>query len=327
LNLIKEKTPENTIINSWWDFGDWFKAVAKRRVIFDGQSQLTPQAYWMGKVILNNDEYEAARILRMLNNGGNRAFEVINEYVKDPLQSVLLLESILDFDPVKAKQTLLGFLPVTAADEVIRLLFSPPANACFVVDPSMVGKIVAISYLGNWNFSKVYMAQNFNQKEKDQILEHLKKLGRDPAQMQILYQEVFLISPGSLEDWISQRVQFYSGLASGHEKDGKIYFDHGFIYNPKEQVVYSNSGQIPRSLFVVTGNNLVEIAFPKANLGFSMLVAKGKEGYKSILLDRQQANSVFVRLYFFNAFGLRYFAPFIQSQENQDYLRVFNIVW
>jgi hypothetical protein len=327
LNLIKEKTPDNTIINSWWDFGDWFKAVGKRRVIFDGQSQLTPQAYWMGKALLDNDEEEAARILRMLNNGGNRAFEIIDEHIKDPLQSVLLLESILSFDPVRAKQTLLGFLPEPAANEVIKILFSTPSKAVFVVDPSMVGKIVAISYLGNWNFSKVYMAQNFNQKEKDQILEHLKKLGRNPAEMQVLYQEVFLISPGNLEDWISQRVQFYSGLANGHEKDGNIFFDHGFIYNPKEQIIYANSGQIPRSLFVLIGNNLVEIGMPNANVGFSALVVKTKEGYKSILLDRQLANSLFVRLYFFNGMGLRHFAPFIESEQGTEHIRVFNIVW
>ena len=51
LHIIRDKTPAQTIVNSWWDFGDWFKVIGRRRVIFDGQSQHTPQAYWMAKAI------------------------------------------------------------------------------------------------------------------------------------------------------------------------------------------------------------------------------------------------------------------------------------
>jgi hypothetical protein len=34
-----------------------------------------------------------------------------------------------------------------------------------------------------------------------------------------------------------------------------------------------------------------------------------------------------VRLYFFNGMGLRYFTPFIESEEGQEHIRVFNIAW
>jgi dolichyl-diphosphooligosaccharide--protein glycosyltransferase len=325
--MIKEKTPQDTIINSWWDFGDWFKTVGNRRVIFDGQSQNFPQAYWMAKVILGNNEEEAVAILRMLNNGGNRAFEVIDEYIKDPLQSVLLLESVLTYDLEHAKAKLLDFLPEPAVNEVIKLIFSKSGRAVFVVDPSMQGKIVAISYLGDWNFSKVYMAQKFNKMEKDQILEHLKKLGRNPAVMQQLYQEVFLIAPGSLENWISKRLQFYSGLANGQEKDGLVFFEHGFIYNPKDQTIQTNNGQIPRSLFVLINGMMTEMVFPNANVVFSCLVVKTDQGYKSVLLDRELANSMFVRMFYFNGMGLKHFLPYIESQSGSEFIRVFTVVW
>ena len=45
LKEIDEKAPEQTIINSWWDFGHWFKAIGNRPVTFDGGSQNTPQAH------------------------------------------------------------------------------------------------------------------------------------------------------------------------------------------------------------------------------------------------------------------------------------------
>jgi hypothetical protein len=282
----------------------------------------------MGKVILSNNEKEAIGILRMLNNGGNRAFEIINEYVFDQLQSVLLLESVILLDPEKAKQRLSEFLPPAAVQAVIKNLFSKPGNACFIVDPSMQFKMPAISYLGSWDFSKVYIVQNFNKEEKSRIIEHLKGLGKDPEEMQRLYQEVFLIPSGNLDDWISQRFQIYAGKAfNGKEKEDVIVFDNGFIYNPKEQFIYSGAQQIPRSLFVLTEDSATEFRYGNANVGFSVAVAKTKDGYKAVFLDRELANSLFVRLYYFNGMGLKHFAPLIVSEEGENYIRIFKIDW
>jgi len=327
LNMIREKTPENTILNSWWDFGDWFKVVARRRVIFDGQSQYTPQAYWMAKSILSNDEEQAVAILRMLNNGGNRAFEIINQHVKDELRSVLLLESVLNARPDDARSALLEHLPVLAADEVMRLLFYKPARACFIVDNTMIPKMPAISYLGNWDFSKVYIVQNFNSREKDAILDYLKKLGRDSLQIQRFYQEVFLIAPENIDTWLSTRLQFYGGLASGREKEGVIFFENGCVYDPKEQTLALSNGQIPRSLFVLEGDAFVERPLANANAPFSALVYNIDNTYKCIVLDRELANSLFVRLYCLRGKGLKHFLPFIDAEDANNYIRVFNIAW
>lgn len=327
LNIIKEKTPQQVIVNSWWDFGDWFKVVARRRVIFDGQSQDTPQAYWMAKVLLSHSEDEAVSILRMLNNGGNKAFETINERLNNPLESVLLLENVISLTPERAREILLKYLPVSAAENVIKMLFSKSSAACFIAENSMIPKMAAISYLGNWDFSKVYIAQNFNNKEKDNIIEYLKNTGRDIQQMQKFYQEAFVITSRNLDEWLSYRLQFYSNLVNGQEKNGFIFFDNGFMYNPTEKLIQSNSGQVPISLFALIDNKFTEITYPNANAPFSILVLKEKETYKCILLDRQLAGSMFVRLYFFNGAGLAHFIPFIDAQEGNNYIRVFNVVW
>ncbi|MFA5356656.1 MAG: STT3 domain-containing protein [Candidatus Omnitrophota bacterium] len=327
LELIKEKTPEGTIINSWWDFGDWFKVIARRPAIFDGQSQDTPQAYWMAKAILSEDEDKAVGILRMLNNGGNSAFDTINGYIKDPLQSVLLLEGVIGSSPQKAQATLNNFLPASLTQKVMQLLYGTPGRACFIVDNTMIPKMGAISYLGTWDFSKVYIAQNFNKLEKEQIMEHLKGLGRNIEEAQRYYQEIFLIKPGNLDDWLSGRVLFYGEPVSGREKDAEVFFANGFIYTPKENAIRSNVGQVPRSLFVLQGNNFVEFTYPNANAPFSALVVKTDNGYKCVLFDRALANSMFVRLYFFKGIGLKHFSPLIDAEEGNSYIRVFNINW
>ncbi|MFA5146873.1 MAG: STT3 domain-containing protein [Candidatus Omnitrophota bacterium] len=328
LNLMKEKTPPDTIVNSWWDFGDWFKVVAGRRVIFDGQSQGTPQAYWMAKALLTDDENRAVSILRMLNNGGNEAFNAMDRNIKNPLLSALLLEGIMVMPPDKAQATLAKFLPPSFdRDEVMRILFAAPPRACFVVDNSMPFKIGAISFLGNWDFSKVYIAQNFNKQEKGQIIEYLKGFGRDEQDLQRFYQEVFLISTKKLDDWLSHRLQFYSGLMDGREKDGIVYFENGFAYNPKDNSLQSGNGQIPRSLFLQVGDDIVESVYPKPNIICSLLIFRTESGYKCIMLDRELGRSIFVRLYFMRGKGLKHFVPFIDAEEGNSYIRVFGIAW
>ncbi|MFH1888507.1 MAG: STT3 domain-containing protein [Candidatus Omnitrophota bacterium] len=327
LSLIGEKTPAGTIVNSWWDFGDWFKVIARRPVIFDGQSQHTPQAYWMAKAILSTDEDKAARILRMLNNGGNRAFEIINGYLKDPLQSVLLLESAIDNSPQKAQEALNDLLPVPLTQNVMQLLYNTPGKACFVVENTMISKMAAISYLGNWDFSKVYIAQNINKLEKEQIMERLRELGRNIEDAQRYYQEIFLIKPDNLDNWLSHKVVFHGEPASGRVEDGEVFFANGFIYNLKNKTIRSSAGKVPYSLFVLQGSKFVEIAYPNANTKFSALVFKADNGYKCIFLDRELAKSMFVRLYFFNGLGLKHFSPLLDSEEGGNYIRVFNINW
>ena len=100
------------------------------------------------------------------------------------------------------------------------------------------------------------------------------------------------------------------------------------VYNPAEQTVYSNNRQRPQSTFIFfKQDNLVEIIYPGNNLGFSVLVFKINEAYKAVMLNRELANSLFVRLYFLNGMGLRHFKSFIDAEGTNDYLRIFNITW
>jgi len=71
LIYIKENSSKDAIINSWWDFGHWFKAIGDRAVTFDGASQNSPMAHWIGRALLTSNEKEAVGILRMLDCGSN----------------------------------------------------------------------------------------------------------------------------------------------------------------------------------------------------------------------------------------------------------------
>jgi dolichyl-diphosphooligosaccharide--protein glycosyltransferase len=329
LVLMRDKLPKDAVINSWWDFGDWFKVVSRRRVIFDGQSQNIPQAYWMAKAMLSEDEEETIRILRMLNNGGNKAFEIINEYLKEPTKSILLLESVLIApDLAKARSVLLEFVPVAAANEVMRLVFEPPKSpAYFVVDTSLPFKMGAISFLGNWNFLKVYIAQNLNRMERKKIIEYLIKLGRDKEEVERLYQEAFLIPSQERDNWISSPQQFYSPLIRGELRGDTVFFENGYTYKPKTQSFLTNEQKVCRSLFVFRKDHLVEVVYTNASQGFSALVTDFDQNYKMVLLDPPLGRSIFTRLYYLRGDGLRHFQSFIDAQVGNEYTRVFRVVW
>jgi len=57
------------------------------------------------------------------------------------------------------------------------------------------------------------------------------------------------------------------------------------------------------------------------------LIFKIEQDYYALMLDRELARSIFVRLYFLNGAGLKYFKPFIQEQKESKYIRVFEIDW
>ena len=331
LSKIKNNTPKNAILNSWWDYGDWIKKVAQRRVIFDGQIQNIPQAYWMAKVLITENEEEAIAILRMLNNGGNKAFEIIARNLHDPFASLILLKKVLLMDKEKARNLLSERLSPADQEAAMELIFGkPPSKAYFLVEYSMLQAMPGISFLGNWDFIKVYLASALDKKDNSKSREHLEKLGVNKEQIKKLSKELTLMRGEDLSGWASQRLSFQSKLLKSQEKDGVVLFDNGLVYLPEEKSVYlyiNNSYQRPKSLFIFKQGILGETVYFGDTLDFSALIFKIQQDYYALMLDRELARSIFVRLYFLNGTGFKYFKPFIQEQVGLKCIRVFEIDW
>jgi len=108
LERIKEDSKPDAIINSWWDFGHWFKFWADRAVTFDGTSQNTPQAHWIGKVLLTDDEDLAIGILRMLDCSGyisgSRAFNTLSDLTDDDVEAINIINEIMPMRSIIQKK-------------------------------------------------------------------------------------------------------------------------------------------------------------------------------------------------------------------------------
>ena len=75
LSRIRERSPSNTIVVTWSDYGYWVEYVADRRVLADGGSVRSRIPYWLGKALLAPSEAETVGLLRMLECGSDTASE------------------------------------------------------------------------------------------------------------------------------------------------------------------------------------------------------------------------------------------------------------
>jgi dolichyl-diphosphooligosaccharide--protein glycosyltransferase len=333
LIYLKDNTPQEAIINSWWDFGNFFKAVSKRRVIFDGQSQNRPIAYWMAKVLITSREEEALSILKMLNNSSDTTYPLINKYIKDPFRSIQVLKRLLALGKEEGRELLKKEdVPLQVIDEIIRRLYKIPPPAYFVVDKSMLHKMNSISFIGNWDFIKLYVYRNLN-KPKEEVLNSIVRIfGLTLKEAEKYYQEI-VITPGgkSIYESLSTRYLIYGEPMEGRREGNFIYFDNGLVYdlNLKKALFYSSyrkKYQKPKRLVISQKEKREDIKIDSkdySNRG--VWVFKVGDKYKALLLDERLLNSVYSRLYFLKGGLLKHFEPFYMDEEGGIY--IYKIVW
>ncbi len=164
LQKIKAESEPDAIINSWWDFGHWFKYWADRRVTLDGVTQNSPQAQWLGTMIQSSNEDETIGIMRMLDCGSNRAFDEVNKKYEDTEFSVALLRRIILEDKQGAEKILEqeGFSS-QETERILQNTHCEPPEDYFITSGDMVGKASVWGHFGTWNFSKAWMANNIRQ--------------------------------------------------------------------------------------------------------------------------------------------------------------------
>jgi asparagine N-glycosylation enzyme membrane subunit Stt3 len=157
MTWIKNNTPENTVLTSWWDFGHLFTAVADRPVTFDGGSQNTPRAYWVAKALVTSNENLSAGILRMLTSSGDKGIETLENYTHNTGKSVEILNKILPVDKQAAQTILVNDYNLTPEQAQNLLQYTHPDNPApheLILSSDMLSatKSTAWSSFGNWNF-------------------------------------------------------------------------------------------------------------------------------------------------------------------------------
>lgn len=155
MTWIKDNTPADTVITSWWDFGYLFEISADRQVTFDGGSQAGERAFWLGKAMTTDNLELSAGIFRMLDTTGDQAVAALNVVTNNNGKTTAILCEILPMTKEDAKNTLINnyHLNTAQADNVTQYTHPDnPRPVIFVASSDMLQKAGWWSYFGNWNF-------------------------------------------------------------------------------------------------------------------------------------------------------------------------------
>ena len=206
LNTIEQDSQPDAIITSWWDFGHWFKYVADRPVTFDGGSQNTPNAHWVGKLLQTDDYEHSIDILRMLNCGQNNAYDIIAEQEQDTLRAYQLTDNLIREDEAGARELLQerGYEEQTIND-ILENTHCQPPESYVIVSEDMVGKAGVWAHFGLWDFQKAYAYWAYqNQEQQEAISSIAQRLNQTSGQAAQTYNQIQQLgSRQQANQWIS----------------------------------------------------------------------------------------------------------------------------
>ncbi|MFC1709516.1 STT3 domain-containing protein [Candidatus Omnitrophota bacterium] len=335
---IRENSDEDAIINSWWDFGHWFKAVAKRKVLFDGKTQNSPIAFWMARALTTDNENESIGILRMLDISKNEAFELLETCGLTHTEAVGALLDIVKLSEQDARAYLKGLVDEERIDEVVALLFSNEMpQAYYIISYDMVSKMSPISHIGNWDFKKGDIWINASKKRLDEFMAYAEKEHNcTKEEAMSLLGEMSMLSDRDAPGWISSRDTIDAKTLSDkfRKDEDLLIFDNNLILNLSNYSAYVLRGQgqdigVPFSVAYMEDGALKENILEDSDLDYSVLIFKTDEdAYKSIFLDKDLTKSMFVRMYFLKGEGLTFFEKALEEKTLSDnFVYVYNVNW
>lgn len=319
LNKINLEASEFAVINSWWDFGHWFKAIGNRPVTFDGGTQNTPQAHWIGKVLLTSNEKEAIGILRMLDCNANGAFDLVDEITNDSLDSKLLIDKIILMEKEEATSFLLdnGFSSTDTTNIVEKTHCSNLPENYFITSYDMIGKSGVWAHFGSWNFTKSTIVNivRRNNDNKDRSVSAL--VDRFGFSNEVAEDYYFQVIGNDPNNWIAPWPSYASGVSSCSVQNDLLLCQNGLAINmtTSEPFIMTQEGRKqPQSFsFVDTLGNYQMIEYDNNTIPYGAALFRNGNSYQSILMMPELTGSMFTRLYFFDGLGLEQFNKFTQE--------------
>ncbi|ADC69229.1 Oligosaccharyl transferase STT3 subunit [Methanocaldococcus sp. FS406-22] len=289
LDWIKETAPKNAVITCWWDNGHIYTYEARRMVTFDGGSQNTPRAYWVGRIFATSNENLAIGIIRMLATSGDEAFEkgsvLMNFTHNNVSETVKILNEILPVNRSTAYEILTKKYGLSdkEAELVLNATHPEHPNPDYLITYNRMTDIAPVwSMFGFWNFS---LPPNTPDKKREKgaffkgtsyylgngtILTNVNVYG---------YSYVTLINNTNISTYIVQKINGQTKII-GTFKIHKLY-----IKTPSgvREIVLNKDGQLSE---------------------FIRLNANG-EGY-AWLSTRNLEDSIYARLHFLDGYGLKH---------------------
>jgi len=330
LQRIDFEAEPDAIINSWWDFGHWFKAVGDRAVTFDGTSQNSPNAHWIGSVLLTDDEDYAVGTLRMVDCGQNKAFDELNKVIKDGARSITIIEEIIRLSKEEANSILLDRgLSEEESSKVLEFTHCIPPEDYFITSYDMVGKSGVWSHFGSWNFDKALIYNTLKKKEyKNDIgksISFLKdRFDYTEQQAESIYYDIQSIkNDAEANSWIAPWPSYGGSAGCSKIEEGKIRCGIGQGLNAdintetlQADIPTAQGLKHPNSVVLPLEDGSYKKRSFNDTIGLSMvIIPKGKESYQALMMHPDLDKSMFTIMFYLNGHGLKYFEKFSDTSD------------
>jgi len=198
LNVLRQQSAPDAIVNTWWDYGYWTKYMAERRVNNDGGSLRTHIPYWTARALAASSERESAGLLRMLDCGsdarpepeGNEgAYGKLLSYGMDGLKAEAIITDLARMGRRQAQAHLVQQkLGAAAQADILRSTHcNPPAS--YLLLTTTMEPLAGWWYLANWDFRKAYVVNRARlMPEASAMAELVSRLGCSRNEARSLYE-------------------------------------------------------------------------------------------------------------------------------------------
>ncbi len=294
LTTIKDKTPIDAIINTWWPPGHFIKAIAQRRVPFDGASlSESATGYWMANILLSTNEDHAQGLLRMLNSSGNKAVDFCLSRGLSLSQSVAVLHAIAPKDRPSAANFLTAFLDPAAIQQLLALTHDGTPHSYVLIYTEIVDQNIGLVFAARWNFQKIEMI-NAN----PTLLKAVPK-ANSPAFINFLW------------DLAGGPPHFSEALSLINRDGDMLRFKEGIVINARTLQASIDSPKYghgaPQFVEALRDGEIVEQHQPNASLKYAAILYDDNGTPACRLMDEDLARSLLIKLYYFNGAGLKNF--------------------
>jgi len=327
LEKINTNSTKDAIINSWWDFGHWFKTIGDRRVTFDGASQNAPQAHWVGRVLLTSNEDEAVGILRMLDCGANRGFDILNNLTKNTHKSVDILYNIVVLDKEEARAFLEKEIPEDKVDSVLQYTHCNAPDDYFITSEDMVGKAGVWAHFGSWDFERAKIWRELRNLPVDKATAIMQKeFGYSKEKAEQLYYDVQAVNTeNEANTWIAPWPGYLTSTGCSKIDNSTIQC----VFNLQNQQIPINinldsmeadiettSGKLhPTSMSYIDGKGFHLKEYGNQTIPYSITLVNRDGNYASIMMSPDLAGGMFTRLFYLDGVGLKHFKSFSKQTD------------
>ncbi|MBI2541643.1 hypothetical protein HYV80_02965 [Candidatus Woesearchaeota archaeon] len=316
LIAINQNSSENAIITSWWDFGHHFKVLADRPVTFDGTTQTYPAAHWVGKLLMTDNEEQAAGILRMLDCGSNNAFNTLYKTNNNTQLSLKILNEIILLDKKEAEKRLKSFrFNEMQIEKILSFTHCQPPEAYFIASEDMIGKSGVWSHFGSWNFERAEIWQNRGLPQEQAVEKMMTKFNYTRERAENIYFEMQSIASDSEANaWVAPWPGYGGTISCGKNNGGVYACSNGFFINMSNHDVYAFGQQgivRPGLAAFSTEDGLLKKSFngTTVELGIT-IIPKNENEFEAVMSSKELTGSMFTRMFYMQGHGLKYFKLF-----------------